>query len=216
MWSQMSESQLNKSQINVVSKISVRAGTFWCCEEFLPEFSQTCPKSFSAALPTNFLLQRSWRSFFGMNTTKRSSWVFLQKLGAIFSRIFGDCAQIFKDFARIFDKSKLWGVLESPAPRLLRHWSQMNESQISRSRMNMVSNEWSQMSDLNWVVSNEGVSIVCTPCPLDAFTIFNDEPFLCSSKTHLFHDSNPCLCLQTRCKPLAAVLRQFGSPVSLK
>jgi len=44
--------------------------------------------------------------------------VFLQKLGAIFSNqttlgaIFG---QIFRDFARIFDKSKLWVCACTPA-----------------------------------------------------------------------------------------------------
>jgi len=37
-------------------------------------------------------------------------------------------------------------------------WSQMN-----RSQMNVVSNAWSQMNGLKWMVSNELVSIVTEP-----------------------------------------------------
>ena len=103
---------------------------FWAgyatgCEGFLPEFLQTCPKSFVRLLPTIFFPQRSWRLFWCDH--KRSSCVFLQMLGAIFRRqttlgaifvrisrdfvqIFSHFDHIFMDFAYIFDKSRLLGV----------------------------------------------------------------------------------------------------------
>jgi len=41
-------------------------------------------------------------------------------LGAIFSQISTDFTRIFRDFAQIFTKSKLWGVRLQPLhPRLL-------------------------------------------------------------------------------------------------
>jgi len=75
----------------------------------------------------------SWRPFYLFLVwppKNRSSCVFLQTLGAIFSnqttlgiifaRIFRDFAQIFKDFARNFDKPKLlWVPLHPLHPRLL-------------------------------------------------------------------------------------------------
>ena len=74
--------------------------------------SQTCPKSCATFAykfsPTKIM---NWRPFLVWHL-KKPSFVFLQTLGAIF-------AQIFRDFAQTFDKSKLLGVILHP--RLLHH-----------------------------------------------------------------------------------------------
>jgi len=53
--------------------------------KIFPEFPQTSPKSFFVKLlPTKFLLQRSFKTFFWCGLQKSSSCVFLQTLGAIY------------------------------------------------------------------------------------------------------------------------------------
>jgi len=44
-------------------------------------------------------------------------------MGAIFARIFKNVAQIFRDFARIFNKSKLFGVSFHPLHPAFYHFT---------------------------------------------------------------------------------------------
>ena len=74
-----------------------------CCPN-IPKLTQ---KAFVGLLPTTFLPQRSWRSFLCMASKKRSSCVFLETLGAIF-------AQIFRDFARMFENQNFWECAGTP------------------------------------------------------------------------------------------------------
>jgi len=67
---------------------------FGGAEDFRPNFPKLARKVVLQLLPTKFLPQRTWRHFFGGGYKKRSSFVFLQTFGAIFARIFRDCAQI--------------------------------------------------------------------------------------------------------------------------
>ena len=64
-----------------------------------------------------FFPQRSWRPFLG-NLQKRSACVFVQTLGAILwnqTRLGTIFSRNFRDFAQIFNKSKLLGVRFHPA-----------------------------------------------------------------------------------------------------
>jgi len=93
----------------------VGAGTFWGCD-FLPACRQTCPKSYLC----NFYLQffpTKIKTFFWCDLQKSSSCVFLQTLGSIFlsQATFGAIfTRIFRNFAQIFSKLKLLGVLFHP------------------------------------------------------------------------------------------------------
>jgi len=81
-------------------------------KDFCPNFLKCVWKDFVRLLRPNIFPQRSWRPFFGVTSSKRSSCVFVQTLGAIFwsqttlgaifARIFRDFAQVFRDFAQIF------------------------------------------------------------------------------------------------------------------
>ena len=83
------------------------------------------PETFWATLPTNFFSQRSWRLFwddlqkvfmrFSANVRRRL--MKSNKVGGHFCLVFRGFAQIFKDFARIFNKSKFFAL----TPRLLHH-----------------------------------------------------------------------------------------------
>jgi len=94
--------------------------TFWGCEVFLPEFLQTCPKSFCT----------TGRPFFRMMSKKHflCFCVFLQTLGPMFARIFRVVhrfAGILTRFSRIFPGAsgilpgfstykKFWGYAFTP------------------------------------------------------------------------------------------------------
>jgi len=85
-----------------------------CC----PNIPKLAQKAFVGLLPTTFLPQRSWRSFLCMASKKRSSCVFLETLGAIF-------AQIFRDFARMFENQNFWECAGTPCTPLLHHWGRI-------------------------------------------------------------------------------------------
>ena len=53
-------------------------------KDFCPNFLKCVWKDFVRLLRPNIFPQRSWRPFFGVTSSKRSSCVFLQTLGAIF------------------------------------------------------------------------------------------------------------------------------------
>ena len=91
--------------------------------KFLPVRSIFARKVFVWLLPTNFLLQKSWRTYFGMNSKpKRSSCVFLWMLSAILCpdvRVF--CPD-FEVFCQNFQQIKTVGrALVPPSPCLLHH-----------------------------------------------------------------------------------------------
>ena len=75
--------------INCLSNIGVGSGEFGC-EGFLSVIPKLAQKVIVRLLPTNFLLQISWRSFLVWPRKKglRVFFCFLQTLGAIFARIF--------------------------------------------------------------------------------------------------------------------------------
>ena len=88
---------------------------FWGCERILPDFPQTCPKSFCATFsyksPTNIRpFYRFWydlqKKVFMCFSASFGLYFFKLMLGAIFDWICRDFAQSFRDFSRIFDKSK--------------------------------------------------------------------------------------------------------------
>ena len=120
---------------------TARAGArnFWGCDGYLPEFPQTCPKSFLCDFCLQIFSHKDHQVHF------LALFVFLQTYGAVFwsqttlgpfltkfSRIFIRSLEIllgtsgilhrfseffsqnFKDFAQIFDKSKLLGVSFHP------------------------------------------------------------------------------------------------------
>jgi len=83
-------------------------------------FAQISPKSCRAASAYKFSPTKIMNTFFWCALWKRFSFVFLQTfwsqttLGAIFTKISGilpSYSEIFKDFAQIFNNSKLLGVL---------------------------------------------------------------------------------------------------------
>jgi len=69
----------------MVSTVGVGAGKFWGCEGFLPEFSQTCPKSFGR-LCLQIFPSKIKKPFFGM-TSKNGLHVFFCKRWAPFYEI---------------------------------------------------------------------------------------------------------------------------------
>jgi len=110
--------------INCLSNIGVGSGEFGC-EGFLSVIPKLAQKVIVRLLPTNFLLQISWRSFLVWPRKKglRVFFCFLQTLGAIFARIFRVLprfSRILPRFSRIcpdFRQIKTFlGVLLPPAP----------------------------------------------------------------------------------------------------
>jgi len=91
--------------------------------------TQTCPKSFSATFAFRFLSKRSWKTFLWYDLQRRSSCAFLQTLGtnfsnqttlgAIFSWICRDFAQIFKDFTEFSTNRNFWRCACTSPPTAL-------------------------------------------------------------------------------------------------
>jgi len=84
---------------------------------FLPEFPQTCPKSFLCDFCLQTFSHKDHKDVFSVWPPKEVFMCFFAKVGrhflkssTIFAQIFRDFAQNFRDFARIFNKSKLVGV----------------------------------------------------------------------------------------------------------
>jgi len=99
----------------MVSTKGVGAGKFFGVRRILPEFSQTCPKSFGR-LCLQFFSLGDHEDLFGM-TSKKGFRVFVCKRWTPFYEIkqswrpfLPGFSKIFKDIARIFSKSKLLGV----------------------------------------------------------------------------------------------------------
>jgi len=120
-------------KIRMILIIGVGVGKFGGCKGNYPEFSQTCPKSFCATLPANFLPQRSWRPFHGRTSTTKAIICFSTNvgailwkqttLGAIFGRIFSDFAQVFRDLPGFLTNQNFWRCACTPCtPRLLHYW----------------------------------------------------------------------------------------------
>ena len=109
----------------MVSTKGVGVGKFLGCEGFLPEFSQTCPKRFGRLCLQIFSLKDHedlfWddlqKVFMRFSANFRRRLMKSNKVGSHFFPVFRGFAQIFKDFARIFNKSKLFAL----TPRLLHH-----------------------------------------------------------------------------------------------
>jgi len=64
--------------------IDVAAHNCLGCAEFLPKFSQTCPKSFCATLPTYFSHKDHEEHSFLYAPQKKAFMYFLQTLGSFF------------------------------------------------------------------------------------------------------------------------------------
>jgi len=74
-------------------------------EGFLPEFSQTYLKKTPKKVTSEKNLFMSfWAPFFSNQSM----------LGTIFAHIFRELVKVFRDFARIFTKSELWGGTCTP------------------------------------------------------------------------------------------------------
>jgi len=97
--------------------IGVGEANFWGCEVFLPEIFKLA-RNVLWVFPTKFLHkdQRSRRPFLVWHP-KKVFMCFSGTVGCHFwnqTTLAANFAQIFSDFARIFDKSKLLGVCLHP------------------------------------------------------------------------------------------------------
>ena len=85
--------------------------SFGDAKDFFPNVPKLPEKFFVQLLPTNSLQQRSLRPFL-VWPPKRSSWVFLQTLDAIFwsqATLGVIFARMFRNVAQGFSKSNFWG-----------------------------------------------------------------------------------------------------------
>ena len=100
--------------------IGLRAqGNFWCGEGSLPEFPQTFTKSFLCNYYLQILSHEDHENLVWCDLQKRSSCDFLQTFGTSFwsqARLGAIFTRIFRDVAQIFSKSKLIGGALSPPP----------------------------------------------------------------------------------------------------
>jgi len=93
--------------------IGLGVAKFWGLRRILPEFLYTSPKSFCATFSYKFSPTKIIKTVFWCNLQKRFSCVFLQTLGAIFwsqARLGAIFTRMFRDNAQVFSKSNLLGV----------------------------------------------------------------------------------------------------------
>jgi len=123
VWKLCFDSHMDCCGSCMLSTIGVGAGKFLGLRRILPEFSQTCPKSFGR-LCLQFFPSKIMKTFLGwppkkvfvcLSANVGRHFMKSNKVARLFSRIFKDFAQIFKDFARIFNKCKILGVRLHPA-----------------------------------------------------------------------------------------------------
>jgi len=116
--------------------ISVGTGKLWWMRRIFAQISQNLPEKFVCHFCLQIFSHKDHEDLFHEGlfvviSKKLPSFVVLQSwaplfeektLDAIFSRIFRDFVKIVRNFARIFDKSKLLGVRLHPLHhRLLHH-----------------------------------------------------------------------------------------------
>jgi len=98
--------------------IGVEAGKLLGCK-ILPEFPQTCPKSFCPTFAYKFWPTKIMKTSFWYNLQNKVSCVFMQTLGAIFlsqTTLGAISTRIFRAFAQIFRNQDFWGCACNPCP----------------------------------------------------------------------------------------------------
>jgi len=100
--------------------IGLGAGKFWVREGFLPEFSQTCLKSFVGLCLQNFS-HKIMKTFFGM-TSERGLRVFFWKCWVSFFEIKQRWEQFLPKFSAILlgvsTNQNFWGCAYTPTSNI--------------------------------------------------------------------------------------------------